>query len=361
MELQANNQAQSPDTLSENEMLYDIFSISQKLYDEINSQDANLGQNHIKIYQLLTELGKVLVHSDRASFWRWDKRAHRIITNAQVGADQIIIDEGTGLVGKALLEGRAIVTNDPYNSPYFNSSVDKATGYVTKSILVMPIKNCHGDIIGAYQAINKLDKQGGDEAFDLDRDCKRLSLAALVCGLTLESDLFLDDSQRDKLTDVKNRIGFHSDFDSQYMPYLTTPVPEEEQKPMLSIIMCDIDFFKKVNDTYGHNAGDEVLRSVAKTLEKSVRAGDNVYRWGGEEFIIMLKGADVDIAAGVAERIRGKIEATPVYFAHTEIRITMSFGCAQASPELTVEQNIETADERLYRAKETGRNRVIKD
>ena len=342
------------DTNNAGELLNRIFDISLGLYDEM--QEAGKGKttdNHIKIYHLLAELGRTLVNADRASFWKWDKRRHKLTTTAAVGEDTIEIDEDTGLVGLALKEGHAIVTNDPYNNPYFNSSVDKETGYHTKSILVMPIVDCKGEMIGCYQAINKLDGEG----FDLEADCKRMSLAALICGLTLESDMFLDDSQRDKLTDLKNRMGFYSDYSGKYEPVLKKP----DNAVPISMIMCDIDFFKKVNDTYGHNAGDAVLAYVANVLRTSVRSNDGSYRWGGEEFILVLPEANLKAAVNVAERIRKRIEDSVITFEGTDIRITMSFGCASLTPEKTAEENIEVADGRLYRAKETGRNRVISD
>ena len=333
-------------------MLKQIFDITQGLYDEMRMVGSGTQNSHIKIYHLLAELGKTLVNADRCSFWKWDKRKHKLITTVALGEDEIVIDEGTGLVGKAIEEGHAIVTNDPYNNPYFNSDVDKQTGYLTKSILVMPIINCKGETIGCYQAINKLSEQ---EGFDLEEDCKKLSLAAFICGLTLESDMFLDDSVRDKLTDIKNRMGFYNDYESRYLPKLV----QSEENNHVSMIMCDIDFFKKVNDTYGHNAGDAVLAYVADALRHSIRSGDGAYRWGGEEFILVLPGATVEVAAKVAERIRTRIENSVISFEGTDIRITMSFGCSELSEDLSSEDNIKIADDRLYHAKETGRNKVV--
>ncbi len=337
--------------LSAEALLDNIFDITQGLYKEMSRRDDDSRKNHAKIYHLLADLGRTLVNADRASFWKWDKRRHKLITTAAVGEDQIIIDEGSGLVGKALSEGRAIVTNDPYSNPYFNSSVDKETGYTTRSILVMPIIDCRGDTIGCYQVINKLDTETG---FDLIADCKRLSLAAFICGLALESDLFLDDSQRDMLTDIKNRAGFYNDYEEKYLPILKDP---DNMRPV-SIVMCDIDFFKKITDTYGHNAGDAVLSFVAQCLRQSIRSGDGAYRWGGEEFILMLPGADLKSAASAAERIRDRIERSSIEFEGINIQITMSFGCSAASPGLSLEDNIKKADACLYKAKEAGRNRV---
>lgn len=327
--------------ISAEEMLNDIFTIMQKLYNEMRLNENNRG-NHHRIFEIFAELGRTLVEADRASFWRWDKRAHLLITTAATGTDEIVIADTSGLVGRALAENRAVLTNDPYNNPDFNSAVDSKTGYLTKSILVLPVSNCHGEVIGAFQAINKLDNDG----FNEEEDTKRLSIAAFICGMALESDLFLDDSQRDKLTELKNRFAFHSDFQTKYRD-ISAPV---------SIIICDIDFFKKVNDTYGHNAGDAVLVHVAKILSGK---GKNVYRWGGEEFILVLENANLFDASALAEEIRRTVEESVCRFDNTDIRVTMSFGCAEVNPALAVEENIKTADNRLYRAKIGGRNQVV--
>lgn len=314
-------------------------------------RDCGTASGHKTIFKLLTELGRTLANADRASFWKWDKRSHELWTTAAVGEGKITIPEGTGLVGKAIAEKKAIVTNDPYSHPDFNPDVDKKTGYVTRSILVMPIANCKGEFIGAYQAINKLDGSG----FDLDEDCRRLSLAAFICGITLESDIFLDDSMRDKFTGLKNRAGFYSDYGKKYERLLS----DEWEVHNVSIIICDIDFFKKVNDTYGHNAGDAVLKHVAEIFGKNCPNGAEVYRWGGEEFIIVLPDKTLSGAAEAAEKLRTAIESSLCRFENLEINVTMSFGCTEVNPEKSIENNIKDADEKLYRAKEEGRNRVI--
>lgn len=335
------------DNLSAQKVLDNIFSVVQRLYEEMRLNKTG-EREHLRIFEIFADLGRTLVGADRASFWRWDKRKGKLITATATGTTQIVIDDTTGLVGRALAENRTIVTNDPYNHPDFNSAVDKKTGYVTKSILVMPVANCHGEVIGAFQVINKL---GGD--FDDKEDSKRLSIAAFICGMALESDLFLEDSQRDKLTELKNRLGLHSDY-RRYLQKIS-------EKSPLSIIMCDIDFFKKVNDTYGHNAGDAILVHVSKILSAHIRGCDGAYRWGGEEFIMLLEGTNLSEAAELAERIRLAVANSVCHFENQELRVTMSFGCGEISAARVMEDNIKIADERLYRAKKTGRNRVVSD
>ena len=335
------------------DLLNNIFEISNELYLEMRNTDTGVEEDHLTIIKLLTDLGRRLVNADRASFWRVDNEEGKIWTVSSTGTGKIEIPIGTGMVGKALAEGRTLVTNDPYHDPFFNPEVDRKTGYVTRSILVMPITNSRGEFIGAYQVINKLD---GDGKFNMRRDCKRLSLAAFICSLTLESELFLADAERDRLTKVRNRIGFYHDFGVRYGNGI-----DRRGNAGGSMIMCDIDHFKAVNDTYGHNAGDAVLRHVAAMLESNVRKDDVVYRWGGEEFIILLSDTDLDGAAATAEKVRAAIEASECVFEGTTINVTMSFGCGVIDPAHTAEENIAVADRRLYVAKESGRNRVVKE
>ena len=123
--------------------------------------------------------------------------------------------------------------------------------------------------------------------------------------------------------------------------------------------MGDIDYFKKVNDTYGHNAGDAVLTHVAEALKASVGLDDETVRWGGEEFILLLCGKDREQAREVAEEIRQKMMQEICHYEDREIRVTMSFGVEEIDTSLSVEENVRRADEKLYEAKKTGRNKVV--
>ncbi len=126
----------------------------------------------------------------------------------------------------------------------------------------------------------------------------------------------------------------------------------------MSVFIGDIDKFKRVNDTYGHNAGDDVLRFASNLLESSCSDTDSLYRWGGEEFVMVMRDTDLDGAVKKAEAMRLKLMESDIDADGTIIRCTMSFGCSLFDPSKTIEENISTADERLYTAKETGRNKV---
>lgn len=126
----------------------------------------------------------------------------------------------------------------------------------------------------------------------------------------------------------------------------------------LSLLMIDIDHFKKINDSYGHLTGDSVLRGLAAALTKRLRQNDKLGRFGGEEFCLVLPETSLSSAVRIAEDVRG-IVAQQVFAAEQhEIQVTVSIGVAAATPMMTIEQLYKAADDMLYKAKASGRNRV---
>lgn len=156
----------------------------------------------------------------------------------------------------------------------------------------------------------------------------------------------------DGLTQVFNRVYFHEKFLKEYYQ-------SQESGYCLSLVICDIDFFKKFNDTYGHLFGDVVLKTVAQTIKNSLRNSDTVARFGGEEFVMILPRTTIQEAYERVEFLRHKIENTVVKDNLISVSVTVSFGIA-CFPETSVNQNelIKDADNALYKAKESGRNCV---
>ncbi|WP_448382703.1 diguanylate cyclase [Desulfosoma sp.] len=163
-------------------------------------------------------------------------------------------------------------------------------------------------------------------------------------------------SVTDPLTQLYNRRYFN-----EQLPKLLQ-AGRRHQRPV-SLIMTDIDHFKKINDTYGHQTGDHVLQAFAAQIQGSLRAGlDWAARFGGEEFIVVLPETDVERAGIVAERLRLLVAQTAVPSAKGPVRITASFGvsgtASGAEWEISMEVLVAAADAALYRAKENGRNRT---
>lgn len=170
-------------------------------------------------------------------------------------------------------------------------------------------------------------------------------------ALLHDQDQTLALSQRDGLTGLYNRRYFDSYFAYNLQEAL------RHSKP-LALMVLDIDHFKRINDTYGHQAGDEVLKIVAKKID--VRASDLVARYGGEEFIVVMPNTPLSVAANVAERVRRSIEATsfPVKNGEENLKITVSIGLSCATRKDDTETLMSKADTALYHVKNTSRNRV---
>ncbi|MBE5885380.1 MAG: GGDEF domain-containing protein [Lachnospiraceae bacterium] len=158
-------------------------------------------------------------------------------------------------------------------------------------------------------------------------------------------------ANRDPLTKLPNRRSM--------MQVLNVSMHElQRDNAPFSVILGDIDDFKKVNDNYGHDAGDKVLVMVANTITSQLRDCDSVCRWGGEEILIIIKG-DLEASRNIAERIRLNISSSKVEHNNQTLRVTMTFGVAQAKAGDRIEHLIQQADNRLYYGKGHGKNQVV--
>ncbi len=157
----------------------------------------------------------------------------------------------------------------------------------------------------------------------------------------------------DPLTELFNRRHFfelaHQEFDRAC-----------RYKHNISVIMLDIDLFKNVNDTYGHLVGDQVLQTIADRCRSVLRSSDKIGRYGGEEFVIILPETSIEMAEKTANRIRAIVSDRPIIVENAKISTSVSLGVSSmdADCNLELEQVLEQADQALYRAKQSGRNRV---
>lgn len=133
---------------------------------------------------------------------------------------------------------------------------------------------------------------------------------------------------------------------------------DQSPAPELVAVMADVDLFKTVNDTYGHLVGDKVLIEVARRMRAALRDVDSIGRYGGEEFLLLLRGSNLAVARQVAERIREHVAAQPINMQGLEVRVTLSLGVSVAAPGEAADELIARADKALYAAKSAGRNRV---
>jgi two-component system cell cycle response regulator len=175
--------------------------------------------------------------------------------------------------------------------------------------------------------------------------------ARLSASLAREEAL----ATRDSLTGLPNRRGLHARAQEE----LSRAAREQRS---VGVIMLDLDHFKKINDRFGHAAGDAALRRVAEVLQENRRDYDLTARWGGEEFLLVIPGANLEQARLVAERVRAAIQSIELRVAGSEtLTLRASLGVAAAEPSaapVTLDELLARADDAMYRAKREGRNRV---
>lgn len=159
-------------------------------------------------------------------------------------------------------------------------------------------------------------------------------------------------SRTDLLTGLFNRRHFEETAPQEHARYVRTG-------KRFSVVLCDIDFFKNVNDLHGHDAGDRLLRMVGEDLSRSVRPYDILVRWGGEEFLLFLPSTDADLAAAIAERIRQDIGGRVYTYEGHSLRLSATLGVATVRDGESVSEVIRRADVALYEGKRSGRNRVV--
>ncbi len=163
----------------------------------------------------------------------------------------------------------------------------------------------------------------------------------------------LKSAHTDPLTQVNNRISMDDCIQREWDL-------AHRQKTPLSMMLLDIDHFKQINDQYGHSFGDTVLKAVAQCIKTTVRASDIVFRYGGEEFVVVLSNTEMEGAALLAERIRQTVESLLIYEDQFRVSVTVSLGVTQMQANDSVKQLFVHADQAMYQAKKNGRNRVMR-
>lgn len=206
----------------------------------------------------------------------------------------------------------------------------KAGHRVPVVVRAAPMTNEAGEIIGAV------------EIFVQGRAAQRAE--ELIAKLKSEA-------LHDPLTGLGNR-----GYGASNLEAVLEDVTQNEKQA--GLLFVDIDFFKKVNDSYGHNVGDDVLKMVAQTLANGLRRGDLVSRWGGEEFVVLLPNSDDKSLAQIAERLRMLVEHSWVNLGNKNVRVTISVGGSMMRTDDDERSVLDRADLRLYNSKHTGRNRV---
>jgi diguanylate cyclase len=170
--------------------------------------------------------------------------------------------------------------------------------------------------------------------------------------LNLELEKAVAESITDPLTQITNRKGLIEDLEK------VIDAGQSKQLPVV-LMMIDADNFKNINDTHGHIAGDKVLYFMTKSIKSILRSGDKLYRFGGEEFTVVLNRCEYEKAFAIAEKIRSKIEHSHLIYSGKTIHITVSIGVTLHRMKDSFDDFIGRADSALYRAKDEGKNKTV--
>jgi diguanylate cyclase (GGDEF)-like protein len=345
---------------------------AKKLYDMLANSNKQLERNIIQLYTLYniskslsteSEMDKLLnqvvkevshalkVHRMNIMLVNDDRTEMSIVAGFGMPHQEkdVKVKLGEGIYGLVSQTGQAEVFNDLKTNPRFKAihGIDDDTS----SVICAPFKG-HGQVIGIVNAY----KLGG-ESFDTAA-FELLMAASNQVGIALENARLFEETRflsiTDGLTALYNRRYFMERLAEEFDR-------SKRYKRQLSIILIDIDHFKKFNDANGHPEGDYLLRSFAEIMKKIARKSDVVARYGGEEFIIILPETDKEMATITAERLRSEVEKTDFKGGQTQFlgRVTISSGVASFQENTaSFEELIKMADDAMYRAKEDGRNRV---
>ena len=209
-----------------------------------------------------------------------------------------------------------------------------------------PLYNKDGTIIGTWGTSRDITplKQA-------ERQLQSINLQLQEANLQLEGI-----SIHDNLSGLFNQRHFYERLN--IAKALETRDSHHDGSSAFSIILLDVDHFKTINDTYGHKAGDDVIRIVSTKIKKSIRISDACFRHGGDEFSLLLPATNLNAAKIVAEKLRAMIHATPILLDELELNLTISLGVACSIESDSIERLVRIADERMYQSKNNGRNQV---
>ncbi|MDH3394493.1 MAG: sensor domain-containing diguanylate cyclase, partial [Desulfobulbaceae bacterium] len=278
---------------------------------------------------------------------------HRIARAEGLGAEGLVdltFNKNDGLVGQAMAKNRIMPTNGVNRgaAPIFSNSKRVAD---FESLLIVPLRKEDGESIGALvvatRAAGVFSRRG------------RQIIELIATQVAIKIDLARSHEKINRLATIDGLTGLanHRTFQHGFDVMLQRA---ERQKRPLCMLLCDIDHFKGVNDTYGHPFGDQVLKAVSRVLADSVRQVDLAARYGGEEFAIILEDCDEKGGHQLAERIRQSVSELALDCERVKVSITLSLGVAcypkdgEEKPDL-----IARADQALYHAKGAGRNRTV--
>jgi diguanylate cyclase (GGDEF)-like protein len=285
------------------------------------------------------------------------------------GTNELVFEAASGKAGKKLLGmrlkigqgvagwvahyGKPLIVPDVAKDPRFYSGVDRQTKFTTKSVLCVPMRS-RDRILGVVEVVNKM---GGEQFTQDDFEIFENVVAHLTIALE-KAQMYRKmeaASQIDDLTQLYNTRYCNLFLDN----FL---IERKDTRGIISLVFLDIDFFKLVDDNFGHLVGSETLKIVGERMGRVLRKNDVIVRYGGDEYIVLLPNTDKKTALIIAERIRKEISREPFYaFGNKKFNITVTLGVATYPEDAkTRDELIGKADRAMYEGKMSGRNKVVR-
>lgn len=304
-----------------------------------------------KVLKNILDQTKNLMHCTKSSLLMVDETTgdlkFEVLTEEddRTALKDVRLKMGEGIAGWVREKGKSQLISDAHKDIRFSSEADSKTAFTTKSLMAVPII-VDGVVIGVMEAINKCDDTCFSK-YDLDLLEKLSSQAAIAIKNAQMYEM--------AITDGLTRLFIHRYFQKRLSEEFNRAQRYDHD---LAIIMFDIDHFKRFNDNYGHQMGDEVLKKTAQVLAENCRSSDLPCRYGGEEMAVILPEADIEGALAFAEKMRTLIEEMELEFQGNKVQITVSGGVASlcANAPTSKAEFIQMADQALYYSKEMGRN-----
>jgi len=314
----------------------------------------------LELREVLTKLMEIstsLVPSEAWSLLLIDQEGEKLVFKEALGSKGgklkgVKLKIGQGIAGWVAKEKKPALVNDVRKDPRFFPDIDKILGFKTKSILCVPLVS-RNKTLGVIEIINKV----GEGSRFTNYDLEKMELVADFASIAIENATLYEKTQLLAITDDLTGL-----YNSRYLFRKAREEMEKakrEGKP-LSFIFLDLDFFKEVNDNYGHEVGGEVLKEVALLLKEESPRDCILVRYGGDEYIIVLPDTDVCEAKRLAENLREKIASHRFATAKgLDIRLTASFGIATYPKNASsVAELIRLADKAMYVIKNRTKNGV---
>ena len=262
--------------------------------------------------------------------------------------EHVWVEEGEGIAGWVNRHGQPVVVADVRSDPRFSARIDGLLGFVTRSVICVPLLDSEKQVIGVIELINKLD---GEQAEFSQEEMAILSAIGVFAGIGAEN-AFLhqkvkDLAMSDPLTGLGNRLYFNDVFQRE-MALVS------RYGHSMCLLMMDVDRMKEINDLHGHLTGDKALVALAGLLRGEVRHSDLVARLGGDEFVILMQHADATAGHEMARRIESAIARWNLSAPLGPVRLGLSIGVQAGGPD-AVTNLLAAADADMYRVKNSRR------